>query len=121
MTNTDDGDNEEGAFNNIPQSWHPAHTVTIVTGYMLKNAFLYELESEYNQLSKTNELNISVTRAWTVRIFRHLRHFLEDGSLASYFLPQKSIIPALEPRFGTMNKIASSFCEIIASILEGSE
>ena len=121
MTNTNDGDNEEGAFNNILQNWHPAHSVTIVTSYMLKNALLYELESEYNQLSDTSELNIAVTRAWTVRIFRRLRHFFEDCFLAPYFLPNKSIIPAHHPRLGTMNEIASTFCEIITSILEGSE
>ena len=112
-------DDEEEAFSYVIHSWHPAQSVTIITIYMLKNALLHELESDYKQMDKSNEFNISVTRAWTVRIFRRLHRFLEEGSLEPYFLPNISILPKQNPRFGTMHEIAGAFCKIITAILEG--
>ena len=85
VINTDDGDNEEGAFNNYPPKLAPGTLSDNRHKLYAENALLHELESVYNQLSETNELNISVTRAWTVRIFRRLRHFIDDGFLTPYF------------------------------------
>ena len=102
------------------EDWHPAQSVSLITSYMLKNALFYELELQQPLSLDDHATKVSVTREWTVRIYRRLQQFLENGFFAPYFLPNRSIIPPSHPRFETMNEIACTFCKIIASILDGS-
>ncbi|XP_052095962.1 alpha-latrotoxin-Lt1a-like [Mytilus californianus] len=92
----------------------------MVTSYELKNALFYELDSETNLpcLQNKDNLDIKMTREWTIRIFKRVHSFIENGCFQPYFMQTLSIYSA--PCENSLKNIECMFCNMIVAILGGS-